>query len=322
MASVLPALVVMAVVVASGGCGVATRGEEAAAVAAVGYPVSDLNEYLATVDPASAAAVPRSAAAAWLSEWVFFTALTLELADRATPVTSFHHEQAVVEVSAADPSFDRSAVGSDVTIARQAAVVAAQQWALSQVPEVTEADLDELDAPRIHCSKHILVASRPEADAVLDRLAAGEDFADLAAELSLDPGSAYVGGSLGCVLEGAFVAAFEEAVFAAPAGEPVAAESQFGVHVIDVVSAGPATPGSHPQLDPEQVLNLQMQARARQLQDAQTHAQQHRQQLLADLVDDVLANYAHQVTVNSRYGTWDPDNFVVTAGAGTAAGPA
>ncbi len=54
-------------------------------------------------------------------------------------------------------------------------------------------------------SRHILVETEEEAKEVSERLAAGEDFADLAAELSTDPGSATMGGDLDFVPQGRFV---------------------------------------------------------------------------------------------------------------------
>jgi len=68
-------------------------------------------------------------------------------------------------------------------------------------------------------------------------LQAGEDFAELAAELSKDTGSGSAGGDLGFVPRGRFVAPFDEAVFTLPIGEvsePL--ETQFGWHVIEVLA--------------------------------------------------------------------------------------
>lgn len=82
-------------------------------------------------------------------------------------------------------------------------------------------------------ASHILVATLEEAQAVLERLGAGETFADLATELSTDPGSGANGGSLGWFGEGMMVAPFEAAVMALEVGaisEPV--ETQFGFHII------------------------------------------------------------------------------------------
>ncbi len=85
-------------------------------------------------------------------------------------------------------------------------------------------------------ARHILVATEEEAKEVFERLAAGEDFADLAAELSTDPGSAAQGGDLGFVPRGRFVAPVDEAVFTLPIGEisePV--QTDFGWHIIEVL---------------------------------------------------------------------------------------
>jgi parvulin-like peptidyl-prolyl isomerase len=85
-------------------------------------------------------------------------------------------------------------------------------------------------------ARHILVETEEEANEVIERLDAGEEFSDLAAELSLDPGSAADGGDLGFVPRGRFVESFDEAVFTLPVGEigePV--QSQFGWHIIEVL---------------------------------------------------------------------------------------
>jgi peptidyl-prolyl cis-trans isomerase C len=73
---------------------------------------------------------------------------------------------------------------------------------------------------------HILVASEDEAKA-------GEAFADLAGEVSLDPGSGPQGGDLGWFALGQMVPEFEQAVVEAEPGTVTApVESQFGWHLI------------------------------------------------------------------------------------------
>ncbi|MGJ3262662.1 MAG: peptidylprolyl isomerase [Salinarimonas sp.] len=84
-------------------------------------------------------------------------------------------------------------------------------------------------------ARHILVPTQEEAQAAVDRIAAGEDFEAVAAELSQDPGSAAEGGDLGFFTRDRMVAPFAEAAFALEPGEvsqPV--QSQFGWHVIKV----------------------------------------------------------------------------------------
>lgn len=95
--------------------------------------------------------------------------------------------------------------------------------------------------PEQICTAHILVPSREEAEAVIARLQAGEDFAELARELSQDPGSGPRGGDLGCVALGRFVPEFERAALALEPGQisqPV--ETQFGWHVIRLNDRLPA----------------------------------------------------------------------------------
>ena len=84
-------------------------------------------------------------------------------------------------------------------------------------------------------SAHILVPSEEEAKAILDRLAAGEEFEQLAAELSTDDANAYKGGDLGWHGPGDMEQAFEDAELNTPVGEisdPV--QTQFGWHIIKV----------------------------------------------------------------------------------------
>ena len=74
------------------------------------------------------------------------------------------------------------------------------------------------------------------AEAILDSIRAGGDFADFARRSSQDPNSAAQGGDLGFVRRGALVPEFEEEAFALKEGEvsPVV-ETQFGFHIIELV---------------------------------------------------------------------------------------
>jgi peptidyl-prolyl cis-trans isomerase C len=84
-------------------------------------------------------------------------------------------------------------------------------------------------------ARHILVENEDEAKAAKARVAKGEDFAKVAAELSKDPGSKDDGGDLGFFTKERMVEPFAEAAFKLEPGqvsEPV--KSQFGWHVIRV----------------------------------------------------------------------------------------
>ena len=286
------------------GCGASP--ESAAEVAGVEYAVDDLRAYLATTDPDNEARASRDDAAAWLSNWVFFTALEQELAQRGAVVTDAHEAQAVAYITQADPSFVPGAAGGRTLIRQRAVYLVAFEWTEREAPDAVAGE------PLRHlCSRHILVGSQAEADEVLARLDAGVEFGLLAINFSLDPGSGSLGGDLGCVLEGSFVPPFEEAAYAADPGGAVVAESQFGFHVIEVLSSGLATAENHPQLDAEALAYMAEDAELAAVQVAQSDVQAQRQQLLFDLQESVFEHYGHEVLIDDRYGRWDPDEFRV-----------
>jgi PAS domain-containing protein len=83
------------------------------------------------------------------------------------------------------------------------------------------------------CVRHILVATLDEGEDVAARLEAGEDFAALAAEVSID--TATPGGDLGCSLASRYVESFAFASVQAEIGEYFGPfESEFGFHVLIV----------------------------------------------------------------------------------------
>lgn len=104
--------------------------------------------------------------------------------------------------------------------------------------------IEELDFPvdqtqeSVHAA-HIMVETEEEAQAVIERLNAGEDFAALAGELSLDTTSGANGGDLDWFARGMMIPEFEEAAFALEAGQISApVQTQFGWHVIKVLERG------------------------------------------------------------------------------------
>ncbi|HWS03320.1 MAG TPA: SurA N-terminal domain-containing protein, partial [Gammaproteobacteria bacterium] len=84
-------------------------------------------------------------------------------------------------------------------------------------------------------SKDAVAGAQKQAEDLVKRLRAGEDFAKLAKEFSQDPGSAAEGGDLGLFGKGMMVPEFDEATFSLAKdtiSDPV--RSPFGFHIIQV----------------------------------------------------------------------------------------
>lgn len=91
-------------------------------------------------------------------------------------------------------------------------------------------------------ASHILTETKEQADEVAKKLADGSDFAELAAEYSIDTATAENGGELGSFGTGEMAPAFEEAAFAMEPEEISApVETEFGFHIIKVTDKTEAT---------------------------------------------------------------------------------
>lgn len=98
---------------------------------------------------------------------------------------------------------------------------------MAEARELAERSLAEV------CLSHILVDTEDEALDVLDRLESGEDFAELATEVSTDPAVADNSGDYGCSPASRFVVPFAEAALAAELDVPTdPVETEFGFHVL------------------------------------------------------------------------------------------
>ena len=101
-----------------------------------------------------------------------------------------------------------------------------------EVEEVFESQREDLTEV---CATHVLVDTREEAEAVLERALAGEEIGALAAELSVEPDASETMGELDCQAASAYVSEFAEAVITAEVGVPFGpVESIFGFHVLVV----------------------------------------------------------------------------------------
>jgi peptidyl-prolyl cis-trans isomerase D len=134
--------------------------------------------------------------------------------------------------------------GVEISEEQVSALLAARE---GEAKALYEERLETYDVPEQVRARHILLrvepgapagadeARRKEAEALHARLAAGEDFAKLASELSEDPGSKESGGDLGFFKRGQMVKPFEDAAFALEPGElaPVV-RTDFGFHLLRV----------------------------------------------------------------------------------------
>jgi len=100
----------------------------------------------------------------------------------------------------------------------------------------------QLDQPAQAKARHILVADLPTALKVEADLKAGKDFAAVAKQYSMDPGSKDAGGELGMFPRGRMVPTFDAYVFSGPIGKVSAPiKSPLGYHIIEIESRTPAT---------------------------------------------------------------------------------
>jgi len=113
-------------------------------------------------------------------------------------------------------------------------------------------------------ASHILVETEDEANAIIEQLNDGADFAELAREKSTGP-SGPNGGSLGSFGRGQMVPGFEAAAFEMPVGSYSATpvQTQFGWHVTQVSDKGVEEAPSLDQMRDQIAANLSRQSFAR-----------------------------------------------------------
>jgi foldase protein PrsA len=147
---------------------------------------------------------------------------------------------------------------------------------------------------------HIAVADRKTADAVVAQArAAGADFAKLAKKYSKDPNTASEGGDLGSIGngDGKFQKSFEQAVFTGHTGSIVGPiKAQSGYEIVKVIERRTRTF--------EQARDEVRRAVIGQQRDDKMNA------YMTDLAKEL------HVSVNPRFGRWDPARGGVTATAG------
>ncbi len=143
-------------------------------------------------------------------------------------------------------------VAGELAVAKRQVLVSALSQKEIRDVKVTDEDvkkwysehLADLMQPESVHLKHILVKTEKDAQKVeADLKKKGANFAKIASDVSLDPGSRRLGGDLGFVVRGQTVPEFEQVAFNTPVGQVSApVKTQFGWHIIkveDKKAAGP-----------------------------------------------------------------------------------
>lgn len=188
------------------------------------------------------------------------SALTVTLATTATPELPTPAPTPTIHIIT-DDEFSQGYADYLTILKEQAGLSGAQYRQIVQTGLVLDkvrqhfADQVPTEAEQVNLS-HIQLDTQEEAQAALQRLDAGEEFALVASEVSTDTFTAANGGEIGWLLEGDLASqygpAVEEAAFSLNPGEysqPIS--STFGIHIIRVNERG-VQPLSEYRLQAEQ----------------------------------------------------------------------
>jgi len=126
---------------------------------------------------------------------------------------------------------------------------------------------------QIH-ARHILVSNKDQAMKIYRLLKHGKDFAELAAQYSLDDNTKARGGDLNWFSRGTMVSSFEDAAFALkkPGDISKPVKTQFGWHIIQLLGRRPSTLKTLDEAHDEIVSILTQQAMDRWISNAVSHA--------------------------------------------------
>ncbi len=182
---------------------------------------------------------------------------------------------------------------------------------------------DEYASPEQRNGRHILIAvnddrddatARAEAQALRDRIMAGEDFAELAREYSDDAGSKPSGGELGWNSGEGYVGPFRDALFSMTAdqvSEPI--KTRFGYHIIRAEGIR----GDEPKSFEEVRARIEAELREGAALDRLSDLVNELDEVVYD-IDDSLGSAAEEAGVEVQQSAW----FGRNNGTGIATYPA
>ena len=214
-------LAVLAAVVALTGCGTFTDNDVVAEVGDEQLTESDIQSILGDDEVAE---VPYQVANTIITNWIIDQVIRFDLAEGGNAIEP---EGGELTAESQEASFDAAFTAWQETEPRP---ISNEQIASAYGEGPTESGLV--------CVAHILVETEDTADEVIAEFESGDaTFTQLAADSSIDPGSAANGGTLPCsslsAFAGTYVPEFTNAVIDTQPGDVVGpVESQFGYHVI------------------------------------------------------------------------------------------
>ena len=229
--------------------------------------------------------VSSELAARHISEWIFFESWIDLASAGGTELSGVHLDLAQIE--------QQEARNLDPTVPADDTVVGRIALRYRAVPHLIADHVIAITDVIALCSSHLLVETELEAQLAIARFDAGEDFAVLAAEVSVGP-SAASGGDLGCVEPATFVSEFVEGASAVGgAGVSTPVQSQFGWHVIQVRSFGPVVRGQHQELTSQEITSFVLDNYGSELQQLQSRL------------------YDRDIFVDPSFGNFDADSGTV-----------
>jgi peptidyl-prolyl cis-trans isomerase D len=178
---------------------------------------------------------------------------------------------------------------------------------LAQEIDVTDSDLQSaydsylasLASQETREISHILFAdgddATSEAEDAMSRLQAGESFAELAIELSDDPGSAEFGGSLGVLIPDVYVPEFYDAAIALNEEGQVSdlVTTQYGIHLIRLDALSTETPKTLDEMRSDLVAEIKLQKATDEMVIVQSQFSD--ESFAADYIEDVADVFQAEV---------------------------
>lgn len=139
----------------------------------------------------------------------------------------------IKEALASEEAFAESLAANNLT-EEEFRELQRQQLLSRKVMDAITADVPD-EAEQVH-ARHILVETEEQANAILEQLENGADFAKLAREHSVDETTRENGGDLGFFPRGVVLADFEEVAFSLEVGERSGVlQTPYGYHIIEVL---------------------------------------------------------------------------------------